>query len=333
MKVYRDFLFGSIWMALLVALMLFPAVTAGPLPLNSRAGVTTPVSADGGASWSGDWIIVENMDGGATKMTLTQSGNKVTGYSWAAGRKVDCIIDSNNPNIASGNWDATNRMVSEMTLSPDGQSITVVTGFSDSTRRWTYHYTRLGSGTTTSTGTNTTAGAGWSGTWTYASSWGDITITQSGNKLTGVWANTGYGTLTGTISGNKFTGTNRVAFDTSSPLSNWELTLAPDGQSITGTMKVPDSAFSGSNVILTRTGTGTGPTTATNTTNNTNAGAALVAESRMADPNTTVQVPIRFNNASNIGSMNFVLTYDPQVLKVNRVDTGSLLSGALFTPN
>jgi hypothetical protein len=39
------------------------------------------------------------------------------------------------------------------------------------------------------------------------------------------------------------------------------------------------------------------------------------------------------DKASSIGSMNFMLTYNAQVLKVNKVDGGSLLSGALFTPN
>jgi hypothetical protein len=65
----------------------------------------------------------------------------------------------------------------------------------------------------------------------------------------------------------------------------------------------------------------------------TSTGAALVAESRTAYPKSTVQVPIRLDKAGNVGSMNFMLTYDPKVLKVNKVDGGSLLSGALFTPN
>jgi len=65
----------------------------------------------------------------------------------------------------------------------------------------------------------------------------------------------------------------------------------------------------------------------------TGTGTELIAESRTATPNSTIQVPIRLNNASNIGSMNFVVTYSPQVLRVNKVDSGSLLSGALFTPN
>ena len=52
-----------------------------------------------------------------------------------------------------------------------------------------------------------------------------------------------------------------------------------------------------------------------------------------ATPNSVVHVPIVLNDANNIGSMNFVLTYNSQVLKVNKIDTGALLSGALFMTN
>ena len=62
-------------------------------------------------------------------------------------------------------------------------------------------------------------------------------------------------------------------------------------------------------------------------------GTSLVATSITTTPNSVVQVPIVLNDASNIGSMNFVLTYNPQVLKVNKIDTGALLSGALFMTN
>jgi len=86
-------------------------------------------------------------------------------------------------------------------------------------------------------------------------------------------------------------------------------------------------------------GTGPGTDTGTNTDTDTGTsvvtglGTKLVAESKTAIPSSTIQVPIFLNNASNIGSMNFVLTYNPQVLRVNKVDSGSLLTGALFTPN
>ena len=100
---------------------------------------------------------------------------------------------------------------------------------------------------------------------------------------------------------------------------------------MTGTASTPGSNFAAAKPTLTRVGAGTGPGTTTATTTGT--GAMLIAESRTAAPNSTVQVPIRLDKASSIGSMNFVLTYNPQVLKVNKVDSGSLLSGALFTPN
>lgn len=62
-------------------------------------------------------------------------------------------------------------------------------------------------------------------------------------------------------------------------------------------------------------------------------GTALVAESRTVPPGGTIQVPVRLDNASNVGSMNFVLTYDSKVLRVTKVDRGSLLSGIMFAPN
>ncbi len=50
-------------------------------------------------------------------------------------------------------------------------------------------------------------------------------------------------------------------------------------------------------------------------------------------PGGTVTVPIRLEKAENIGSMNFILTYNPKVVKVNKVEPGSLLSGVMFVPN
>jgi hypothetical protein len=61
--------------------------------------------------------------------------------------------------------------------------------------------------------------------------------------------------------------------------------------------------------------------------------ASIVADSRSVPPGGTVQVPVRLENVKNIGSMNFVLTYDPKIVEVNKVDKGSLLSSAMFAPN
>jgi len=55
MRAYRDSLSRCIGMALLVVLLLFPAIAIDPLGLNSRVGLTTPVSADDGTAWSGTW--------------------------------------------------------------------------------------------------------------------------------------------------------------------------------------------------------------------------------------------------------------------------------------
>lgn len=173
----------------------------------------------------------------------------------------------------------------------------------------------------------------------------NLTLTQTGSLATGdlslVYSGSRVeGKLTGTVSGNKYKATGTFSY-ISSRVDHYEFTLAPDGQSMTVVWDDTSESFLEPGVVytLTRTGagtgtpsgTGTGATTGTGTT--TGAGAALTAESRMAAPNSTVQVPIRLDNASNIGSMNFVLTYNPQVLKVNKVDGGSLVSGALFTPN
>ena len=225
MRSYKGSLSRYIWMALLVVATLFPALAIDPLGSNSPDGVATPVFAQAGTGWTGIWASTVGGKQGQN-MELTQSGNKVTGYNFAADRNVACIIDPDNPNIARGNWDKTNRLLAEMTLSADGQTITVRTQFAEMKYFFpTETYTRRVSGASTGTATST-----------------------------------GTGTTTGT-------------------------------------------------------------------------GAALVAESRTANPNSTVQVPIRLDKASSIGSMNFVLTYNAQVLKVNKVDSGSLLSGALFTPN
>lgn len=56
----------------------------------------------------------------------------------------------------------------------------------------------------------------------------------------------------------------------------------------------------------------------------------LLAEERLVKPNGTVSLPIRLERASRIGSMNFSLRYDPAVVRVNRVDPGDLIGGALF---
>jgi len=160
-----------------------------------------------------------------------------------------------------------------------------------------------------------------------------MTLTQSGNQISGNYNYAlGFEVRGAAVNGNQFTGKWVGGYD-----KLFELTIAPDGQSMTGRyMNSPnDPKSKWTPISFTRVGTGSGTTTGTGTgtSTTTGTGAALIAESRTADPNSTVQVPIRLDNASNVGSMNFVLTYNAQVLKLNKVDGGSLVSGALFTPN
>jgi len=208
MKVYRYCLSGYIRIALLVVLLLFTALAIDSLGLNSPAGLTAPVSAQGGIGWGGTW---QSMEQGATStLTIKQDGNQVTGDM-------------------------------------------------------TFQYG---------------------------------TLAQQYK-------------LTGTVVGNKFEGKLTIADRT---MTDWVLTLAPDGQSITLIRQ------RGVVYTFTRAGAGAGAGT----------GTALIAESKTATAGATVQVPIRLDNAGKIVSMNFVLTYNPKVLKVNKVDAGPLLSGALF---
>jgi hypothetical protein len=166
-------------------------------------------------------------------------------------------------------------------------------------------------------------GKSWSGSWNYGTS--IMTITQKGNQVTGGYIYQGHQVkLDGTVSGNKLTA--KLTTD-GRPTADMESTLSTDGQSMSGRVRYPTSD-SWWNAECTRTGAGTG--TGTGTTTDAGAGVALIAESKTATPGGTVQVPIRLDKAGKIVSMNFVLTYNPKVLKVNKVDAGPLLSGALF---
>jgi len=217
MKVYRDRLSRCIWMALMVVVMLLPALAIDPLKLNSPAGLTTPLSADDGYDWSGTW---EGSGQPFGKMTLTQNGNQVTGDLTSISTKYKTFVGTASGNVLTGKiQEAQSGVWRDFTLK-------VCTG-------------------------------------------------NDKNYCDAVWS------------------------------------------------------FGGGGWYFKRTGAG--PGTGNGTTPGT--GAALVAESRTADPGGTVQVPIRLDRAGNIGSMNFMLTYNAQVLKVNKVDGGSLVSGALFTPN
>lgn len=86
------------------------------------------------------------------------------------------------------------------------------------------------------------------------------------------------------------------------------------------------------------TSTNTATTTTTTTTTAVTAtpapaGTTLIAESRTTAQGNTVQVPVYFQNASNVGSLGFKLNYNPAIVQVIKVSKGSLMSPATFTSN
>jgi hypothetical protein len=62
-------------------------------------------------------------------------------------------------------------------------------------------------------------------------------------------------------------------------------------------------------------------------------GVTLSAGTMSVAPGGTIKVPINVNQVNGIGSMSFMLTYNPQVVQVVSVTSGSLLTNALAVPN
>ncbi len=65
----------------------------------------------------------------------------------------------------------------------------------------------------------------------------------------------------------------------------------------------------------------------------TSGAASLVAESRTVAPGDQVTVPVKLQNASDVSSMNFNISYSASVVKVVSVDKGSMLSGISLVAN
>ncbi len=95
------------------------------------------------------------------------------------------------------------------------------------------------------------------------------------------------------------------------------------------------SSWSGSNrvVIQTVNATVTPNITVTPIILSESADNYLYAERRNATVNDSVLVPINIKNATNIGNMDILLTYDPKVVKATKVQKGSLTSDTIFDSN
>ena len=160
------------------------------------APTPTPVTPTGG--WSGTWKTSEG------QMTLSQSGNQVTGsYAHDSGK----ISGTVTGNMFSGWWSEYPSYAppkdagdAEFTLSTDGQSFTGHWryGTSSSWYGWT--------GTKTSTPQPVTpiGELDWGDTWN--TDWGEMQLFQSSNHVTGTYEYND-GEIEGNVSGNTLTGT------------------------------------------------------------------------------------------------------------------------------
>jgi hypothetical protein len=59
----------------------------------------------------------------------------------------------------------------------------------------------------------------------------------------------------------------------------------------------------------------------------------LIVEDGRMPPESTIQIPISIENADDIGNMDIMLTYDPEVLSATEVIKGSLTDGSMFESN
>jgi len=172
MRSYRDSLSRCIRMALLIVLLLLPALAIDPLGLNSTIGLTAPVSADDGKGWAGSWRSTWPGDYSTATMNLTlrQNGSQVSGdlellygKSLVEGSLTGTV--SGNQCKATGTFKYISSRVDSyvFTLAPDGQSMTVA--WDAETRSFlekgvVYTLIRTVAGKGSGTGTGTAIGTG-----------------------------------------------------------------------------------------------------------------------------------------------------------------------------
>ena len=63
------------------------------------------------------------------------------------------------------------------------------------------------------------------------------------------------------------------------------------------------------------------------------AGTTVSIKDASADAGASIDIPIEITGASNVGSMDLELTYDPKVLNATQVKAGTLTSGAMLQSN
>ena len=186
----------------------------------------TPITPTG--DWSGTW------GSNWGQMTLTQSGNQVTGSYTHDNGRISATVSGNT---LRGIWseapsyappDDAGEMVFNM--SADRQSFTGDWRYG-STGGWQsggWTGTRLGS----PTNDTITGNCDWSGTWDFDWS-GELKLLQTGSHVTGTYIPGGWtytGTIDGTVSGNAFEGT----WTEEDRAGRIQLTISTDCNSFTG---------------------------------------------------------------------------------------------------
>jgi hypothetical protein len=197
----------------------------------------TPVTPTVG--WSGTW------DSNWGQMTLSQSGNQVTGsYAHDTGR----ISGTVTGNMLSGQWSEAPSYAPpddagdvEFTLSADGQSFT---------GHWRYDSSGAWSGWTgTKTSTPqpiipTPTTLDWGDTWN--TDWGEMQLSQDNEQVIGTYEYNN-GQIEGTASGNILTGTWSKSLSYAEPndLGSFEFTMSADQMSFTGNWKYASCDWNG----------------------------------------------------------------------------------------
>lgn len=183
---------------------------------------------------SGDWTT------GYGTVTLTQSGNNITGTYYAGDGKITGSLQGSKlPFTYRDSSDAGSGI---FTFASDGESFTGTWQASGGSGEWNGWRPGLNSSVT---------GSAPNFTGTYTTTYGAMRLTQTGNKVTGTYSFSDQSSLTGTVSGNTLT----LTYTEPTATGEGEFVLAPDGNSFAGKWRAQGSTewqeWTG-----TRTGTG-----------------------------------------------------------------------------
>lgn len=212
---------------------------------DATQGVTIATGNNSPADFSGAWNLTVDGEAGH-KLTLTQNGNVVTGYSGydaESGHGFSGTVTGKN---LTGKFRTTNPVtewVFEATMAAGGNSFDGLEYYSNPA--WVVHGEKAGTGSSqgpavTPSATPAETIADFAGIWKMnvnGEDMGDdccLVLAQNGNQVSGYFgydAESGHG-FSGTVTGKKLTG----KFRTTNPVTEWDfvVTMASDGNSFSG---------------------------------------------------------------------------------------------------